>query len=39
MFYLPVQVDFANRFIGGGVLGAGHVQVILHFWAQAVTDA
>jgi len=32
MFYVPLQVDFANRHIGGGVLGAGHVQVfvILH---------
>lgn len=26
-----LQVDFANRFIGGGVLGAGHVQEEIRF--------
>ena len=26
-----IQVDFANRFLGGGVLGLGSVQEEIHF--------
>lgn len=30
-FLFPFQVDFANRFLGGGVLGLGAVQEEIRF--------